>query len=99
MNFPKLMLGTVQFGMAYGVANVSGKPSSETIRQILSESFCNGVNALDTAPEYGDSEEIIGKTLADLKLSGKFQIVTKIPKVPENCDPEKFIENSLKRSL
>ena len=99
MNFSKLMLGTVQFGMDYGVANVSGKPTPETVRQILSEAFANGVNALDTAPEYGDSEEVIGRTLAELKLSGKFNIVTKIPKVPENCDPEKFIENSLKHSL
>ena len=99
MNFSKLMLGTVQFGMDYGVANVSGKPAPETVRQILSEAFANGVNALDTAPEYGDSEEVIGRTLAELKLSGKFNIVTKIPKIPENCDPEKFIENSLKHSL
>lgn len=99
MNFSKLMLGTVQFGMVYGVANVSGKPSPETINRILSEAFDNGVNALDTAPEYGDSEELIGKTLADLKLSDKFKVVTKIPQVPENCDPEKFIENSLRLSL
>ena len=99
MNFSKLMLGTVQFGMDYGVANISGKPAPETVQQILAEAFDNGVNALDTAPEYGDSEEVIGKTLARLKLSGKFQIVTKIPKVPENCDPEKFIENSLQNSL
>ncbi len=99
MNFSKLMLGTVQFGMNYGVANTAGKPTPEIVRQILSEAFDNGVNALDTAPEYGDSEAVIGKTLAELKLSGKFKVVTKIPKVPENCDPEKFIENSLKLSL
>ena len=30
---------------------------------------------------------------------GKFKTVTKIPRVPENCDPEKFIETSLKNSL
>ena len=99
MNFSKLMLGTVQFGMNYGVANTTGKPTGESVRQILSEAFDNGVNALDTAPEYGDSEAVIGQALAQLKLSDKFQIVTKIPKIPENCDPEQFIENSLKLSL
>ena len=99
MNYSKLMLGTVQFGMDYGIANTSGKPDVATVKQILFEAFENGVNALDTAPEYGDSEEVIGKTMAELKLSDKFKIVTKIPKIPADCDPEKFIESSLKTSL
>lgn len=99
MNYSKLMLGTVQFGMDYGVANTSGKPPFEVVKQILAEAFDGGVNALDTAPEYGDSEELIGKALRELNLTGKISIVTKIPKIPENCDPEKFIENSLNSSL
>ena len=93
------MLGTVQFGMDYGVANTQGKPSFETVKNILREAFDGGVNALDTAPEYGDSEEVIGKALKELGLLEKFKTVTKIPRVPENCDPEKFIEASLKNSL
>ena len=99
MNYSKLMLGTVQFGMDYGVANTSGKPAFEVVKQILAEAFDGGVNALDTAPEYGDSEEVIGRALRELNLTGQINIVTKIPKIPENCDPEKFIENSLKCSL
>lgn len=99
MKFSRLMLGTVQFGMDYGVANTHGKPSYETVKQILSEAFEGGINALDTAPEYGDSEDVIGKALKDLKLTDKFQVVTKIPRIPAECDPEKFIEDSLKRSL
>ena len=99
MTYSRLMLGTVQFGMDYGVANTSGKPSFDTVKTILREAFDGGVNALDTAPEYGDSEELIGRALKELELTGKFHTVTKIPKVPENCDPEKFIETSLKRSL
>lgn len=97
--FSKLMLGTVQFGMDYGVANTSGKPSFETVKAILKEAYDGGINALDTAPEYGDSEEVIGKALKELGLSQDFRIVTKIPKVPENCDAEKFIGESLKNSL
>ena len=99
MKFSRLMLGTVQFGMDYGVANTHGKPSYETVKQILSEAFDGGINALDTAPEYGDSEDVIGKALKELKLTDKFQVVTKIPRIPAECDPEKFIEDSLKRSL
>ena len=97
--FSQLMLGTVQFGMDYGVANTAGKPSYETVKAILKEAYEGGINALDTAPEYGDSEEVIGKALKELGLSEDFQIVTKIPKVPENCDAEKFIGDSLKNSL
>ena len=97
--YSSLMLGTVQFGMDYGVANTQGKPSYETVKQILHEAFAGGINALDTAPEYGCSEEIIGRALKELGLTEKFKVVTKIPGIPEKCDPEKFIEESLKNSL
>ena len=97
--FSKLMLGTVQFGMNYGVANTSGKPSFDTVKAILLAAYSGGVTALDTAPEYGDSEEVIGRALAELGLSDRFKIVTKIPRLPAGCDPEKFIADSLERSL
>ena len=97
--FSKLMLGTVQFGMKYGVANTSGKPSFDTVKAILKAAYDGGVTALDTAPEYGDSEEVIGRALGELGLAGRFRVVTKIPKLPAGCDPEKFIADSLKSSL
>ena len=97
--FSKLMLGTVQFGMNYGVANTTGKPSYDTAKAILKAAFDGGVTALDTAPAYGDSEEVIGRALSELGLSGRFRIVTKIPTVPDGCDAEKFIAQSLQSSL
>ena len=97
--FSKLMLGTVQFGMNYGVANTTGKPSFETAKAILKAAYDGGVTALDTAPAYGDSEEVIGRALAELGLTDRFKIVTKIPKLPEGCDAEKFIARSLENSL
>ena len=97
--FSKLMLGTVQFGMNYGVANTTGRPSFEAVKTILKTAYDGGVTALDTAPEYGDSEEVIGRALAELGLSDRFKIVTKIPKLPEGCDAEKFIAESLENSL
>ena len=99
MNFSRLMLGTVQFGMNYGVANTHGKPDFSTVKHLLRAAFDGGVNALDTAPEYGDSEEVIGRALAESGLSSKIRIVTKIPKIPDDGDPERFIEMSLKSSL
>ena len=97
--FSKLMLGTVQFGMNYGVANTTGKPSFETAKAILKAAYDGGVTALDTAPAYGDSEEVIGRALSELGLSDRFRIVTKIPKLPDGCDAEKFIAESLQNSL
>ena len=97
--FSKLMLGTVQLGMNYGVANTTGKPSFEAVKTILKTAHDGGVTALDTAPAYGDSEEVIGRALSELGLSERFRIVTKIPKLPDGCDAEKFIAESLENSL
>ena len=97
--YSKLMLGTVQFGMNYGVANTTGKPSFETVKAILQEAYDGGVNALDTAPEYGDSESVIGQALKELGLTNSFKVITKIPKIPADADPEKFIGDSLRNSL
>ena len=62
----QLMLGTVQFGMQYGIANRQGRPSYETVREILAVAFEGGVNCLDTAAAYGESEELIGRFLKSL---------------------------------
>ncbi len=72
----KLGLGTVQFGLPYGIANRQGQPSIEEVRQILDQAAIAGVRTLDTAPLYGDSESIIGKLLPP---SHPFEVVTKTP--------------------
>ena len=59
----KLALGTAQFGMEYGVANQSGKPSQKEIRSILDLAWDHGIHTIDTAKAYGNSEEAIGKSL------------------------------------
>ncbi len=98
-NFSRLMLGTVQFGLNYGIANTHGKPSFDTVKELLKLAFDNGVTALDTAPSYGDSEIVIGQALAELGLTGRFRIVTKIPGVPDSENPLSFIENSVTESM
>ena len=56
----KLILGTVQMGLDYGVNNSSGKISNKESFEILSLAFSNGINILDTAEVYGNSHQIIG---------------------------------------
>lgn len=72
----KLVLGTVQFGLQYGV-NSAGRPSEETVKAILSEAAKGGISTLDTSSAYGNSEEILGECITP---DGEFKIVSKYPK-------------------
>ena len=103
MIFSKIQLGTVQFGLNYGIANTAGKPSYETARDIIAAAFKGGINTLDTAAAYGDSEKIIGRALAELNLHGKIQIISKVPPIGVQnlsfSEAEKFINESVENSL
>lgn len=90
-----LALGTVQFGLPYGVANQSGQVSPEEVALILDAARQAGVHTLDTAIAYGDSERVLG--LQDLQ---GFSIITKLPVVPANCaDVSGWVESQLYSSL
>lgn len=54
------VLGTVQLGLDYGIANTAGKPSREAAFAVLDAAFDAGVTSLDTAHAYGSSEAVIG---------------------------------------
>ncbi|WP_431165295.1 aldo/keto reductase [Tenacibaculum halocynthiae] len=82
MTKKKLILGTVQFGLNYGVNNTKGKPSSENIKNILDTAYNNGICLLDTAEAYGDSQEKIGEY--HLNSSNKFEIITKFSATVKN---------------
>lgn len=72
----KLILGTVQFGLQYGV-NSAGRPSEDAVKSILAEAAKGGVTILDTSSAYGNSEEILGECVT---LEEEFKIVSKYPK-------------------
>lgn len=72
----KIGLGTVQFGMEYGIANRRGIASREELSAILEIACEAGVRVLDTAPGYGASESLLGKSLPK---QNRFRIVTKTP--------------------
>lgn len=73
----KLILGTVQLGLDYGINNSKGKPTLENAFKILTTAFDNGITVLDTAEAYGNSQEVIG--LFHKKHPNKqFKIITKI---------------------
>ena len=87
----KLVLGTVQFGVQYGI-NSAGRPNEETVKRILEVAAKGGINILDTSSAYGNSEEILGDCTTPEE---GFKIVSKYPK-GETPVGEMFNE-SLKR--
>ncbi|HIJ72646.1 MAG TPA: aldo/keto reductase [Candidatus Hydrogenedentes bacterium] len=74
----KLGLGTVHFGMDYGIANTLGQTTPEEVLTILESARSSHIQTLDTAPCYGGSEAVLGDALAQLG-SHDFRIVTKTP--------------------
>lgn len=75
----ELVLGTVQFGIAYGVAGrVAPVPAAE-VRVILARALARGVRWLDTAPGYGDIEERLAGLVDDREA---FSVITKVPAMP-----------------
>lgn len=76
----RIALGTVQFGLNYGIANSVGKVSLTSAKEILSVCKDAGINMIDTAMAYGESEICLGR----VGIEG-FDIVTKISSVPVDC--------------
>ena len=75
----KLILGTVQMGLNYGVNNSSGQVSLNDSFKILNYAFENGITTLDSAEAYGNAHEVIGKFHQE-NPNKKFKIITKLPK-------------------
>ena len=100
MNAPQsvaLALGTVQFGVAYGIAGRGEAVPELEVRAILQSAASAGVRLLDTAPAYGDIEARLGKLIADLDLA----VVSKVGTLPAAIGADgaaRFVEESMARS-
>jgi aryl-alcohol dehydrogenase-like predicted oxidoreductase len=69
---PKIALGTVQFGIDYGINSENGQVQPEEVRSILNFAHSQNIDLLDTAPAYGNSEKALG--VANVQ---NFKVVTK----------------------
>lgn len=91
----KLGLGTAQFGQQYGIANRQGVVPIGEVAAILGEAWSAGIQLLDTAISYGESEYRLGQIGVR-----QWQVVTKIGQVPENCaDLGGWVRRSVEHSL
>lgn len=91
----KLALGTAQFGFNYGIANTMGQVSIIEAEKIIEKATAHGINTLDTAIAYEQSETVLGNIgLEDWK------VVTKLPSIPENISNiHQWIEQQILSSL
>ncbi len=77
-NLKKIILGTVQMGLPYGISNNLGKISLENSIEILEYAFESGIEILDSAEAYGDAHQVIG-AFHEKHPTKNFKIITKLP--------------------
>ena len=91
----KLVIGTAQFGINYGIANSLGQVKSEEAKKILDYALSEDINYIDTAASYGESEKVLGSNDVN-----RFKIITKIPKIPyDQTNVYDWLEPSVLDSL
>ncbi|KKB79406.1 hypothetical protein VW29_17755 [Devosia limi DSM 17137] len=93
--FGRLALGTVQFGLTYGITNTSGKVGPDAVQAILARAAEVGLSTLDTAALYGDSEQSLGSAGVE-----NFAVVTKLPELGRDvADPGLWVRTQMLASL
>lgn len=62
-----LAVGSAQFGLDYGISNTDGRVDSETVLAILTRAAAAGIDLVDTAAAYGNSEQVVGAALTAIE--------------------------------
>lgn len=93
----KLCLGTVQFGLEYGVQN-NGRPGAQETDEILSEAIANRIHYFDTAAAYGNAEEVLGQYIESFpENTEQMKIISKLnPTAFESVSQNFWIDVALK---
>jgi aryl-alcohol dehydrogenase-like predicted oxidoreductase len=73
----RIVLGGAQLGLPYGILNGGETLSREEVARILDTATGHGIDAIDTAIAYGQSESVIGET-----AQNRFKIISKLPPIP-----------------
>lgn len=86
----KLALGTVQFGLDYGISNHDGQVRDEELDEIIALARHAGIDTLDTAQAYGNAEQRLGQR----DITG-FTIIDKLAPGLPLSDVKAAVNNSL----
>ncbi len=91
----RLALGTAQFGIPYGIGSRASQVSAEEAARILSYAKAMGLDTVDTAIAYGESEERLGSIGIE-----SWQVISKLPPFSESCpDVDEYVCHSVAGSL
>jgi spore coat polysaccharide biosynthesis protein SpsF len=98
-----MVLGTAQFGLLYGIANTNGQPAQRQVNTLVQTAIANGVQYLDTARAYGESEQVLGKVLSG-GWKSRATIITKLSSL-DDCPADAssnvvkvYVEQSIYKS-
>jgi aryl-alcohol dehydrogenase-like predicted oxidoreductase len=75
----RIVLGGAQLGLPYGILNGGETLSREAVARILDTAVSHGIDSIDTAIAYGQSETVIGET-----AQNRFKIISKLPPIPSH---------------
>jgi aryl-alcohol dehydrogenase-like predicted oxidoreductase len=75
----RIVLGGAQLGLPYGILNGGETLSREEVARILDTAVGHGIDSIDTAIAYGQSESIIGET-----AQNRFKVISKMPPIPSS---------------
>jgi len=90
----KLILGTAQLGLAYGINNKGSKLTKEEAFEILSIAYAKGIRTLDTAEAYGDAADLIGR-FHNLNPTRRFKVISKFSSSDVDVSISKHVEAAI----
>ena len=100
MHRHSICIGTAQFGQVYGITNQESAVDKREADLIFNIASRNGINTVDTAQDYGESEKIIGDSQY---MNKTFDIITKVKRIDlskhEKDDIIKILNEMQEKSL
>lgn len=93
----QFVLGTVQLGLSYGIANQLGKPTHEEAQEVIKCAWNAGIRCFDTAQTYGESEEVLGLSWGACHANEP-RVITKLA-AGIDIDSAQTVLESVRRSL
>ncbi len=91
----RIVLGGAQLGLPYGILNGGETLSREEVARILDTAVDHGIDSIDTAIAYGQSESIIGET-----SQNRFNIISKLPPLPVDIsNVSEWVHSQIQGSL
>lgn len=94
----RIVLGTVQLGMDYGVANAQGQPDFQKAVRVIEAAWEGGIRHFDTAQAYGESESVLGRAFRELGISGEVHVASKLAPGLDPSDGA-AVQRSVERTL